>query len=106
MQSIEEVKKIEEQARQLERSYQEKLEEMEKDAEAKIAEMKRHIEQDIEQFEKEEEDARQEEMARLRERMAEETDQELAQLRLLHEQRRGSLADTVIQEVMRQYGNR
>lgn len=105
MNTIDEVKKIEASAKELEASYNQKILEMEKNAESQVAEMKDHIEQDLQDYQQSEEDANKETLAKRREKLEQETTQEITALKQLYNDHKDRLVNIVIEEVIKQYGN-
>lgn len=105
MKTIEEVKKIEQQARDLERMYEQKLKEMEKNTDSRIAEMKKNIEEDIQVFQREHEEQKQQQLNILKEMLQDEEKQESTKLLNGYEVKVAELVDIVIEEVKKQYGN-
>ena len=103
--TIEKVKKIEEEAKQLEKSFDDKVIEMEKNTEMKISEIKATIEQDLAEFQNKQDEERNKKLSELEEQLAEETAQEIQYLQKVYEKNGDKLVDVVIEEVIKQYGN-
>lgn len=102
---ISEVKKIEEEAKLLEKSYDEKLLEMDRNADSRISEMRENIESDLEDFQMVEKQSREKKLDEMRATLLAETNQEKESLHNLFRSKKNELVDIVIEEVMKQYGN-
>lgn len=105
MNMIMEVKKIEQEARELEEQYDRKLVEMEENTDFKIAEMKNNIEEDIQTFHKEQEETKQKKLELMKDLLKAEEKQEKDSLLHLYENRYAELVAVVVEEVKKQYGN-
>ncbi len=105
MNMIQEVKKIEQEARELEEMYDQKIVEMEENTDSKIAEMKNDIEEAIEVHKNEQEAEKQQKLEHLNESLQAEEKAEKNFLLHLYEQKYTELVDIVVEEVKKQYGN-
>lgn len=104
--TIEEVRMIEKRAKDLENAYSQKVSDMDKNAQVKIAEMRANIERDLTEYQNELDKNRDEKLQILKSQLEEETDQEISMLQQKYESNQKKLVDIVIEEVMKQYGNR
>ena len=100
MQIFDEVKKIEQEAADLELDYQNKLRKLEQNTQDKIGEMKRNIEKELATFQSEELAKKSEQLAILKNASAESEKSEIEKAK------EEELVNAVIGEVMRKYGNR
>ena len=105
MHVIDEVKKIERDAVNLEVDYQNKLHKLEQNTQDKIAEMKRNIEKELATFQSDEMAKKKEQLAVLKKESSENEAQEIAKLQARFAARKDDLVNAVIEEVMRKYGN-
>ncbi len=105
MNMIQEVKKIEQEARELEEMYDRKIVEMEENTDSKITEMKNDIEEAIEVHKNEQEAEKQQKLEQLNESLRVEEEAEKNFLLHLYEQKYKELVDIVVEEVKKQYGN-
>ena len=105
MNMIQEVKKIEQEARELEEMYDRKIVEMEENTDSKIAEMKNDIEEAIEGYKNEQEAKKQQKLEQLNESLRAEEKAEKNSLLHLYETKYTELVDIVVEEVKKQYGN-
>lgn len=105
MNMIREVKKIEQEARELEEQYERKLVEMEENTDFKISEMKKNIEEDIQTFHKEQEEMKQKKLALMEDLLKAEEKQEKDSLLHVNKNRYTELVAVVVEEVKKQYGN-
>lgn len=102
---IAEVKKIEKEALDLEKHYEDKLLEMDRSTDSKIIEMKETIEADLKHYKEEQQRNREEKIAFMKESLLTETEAEKNALSLASEKKHDKLVDIVIEEVIKQYGN-
>lgn len=105
MNMIQEVKKIEQEARELEAQYDQKLVEMEENTDSKIAEMKNNIDKDIQIFHKEQEEIKHQKLEQMHASLQAEEKMEKDSLLHLFENKHTELVDIVVEEVKKQYGN-
>lgn len=105
MHVIDEVKKIERDADDLELDYQNKLHKLEQNTQDKIAEMKRNIEKELANFQSGEMAKKEEQLAVLKKESSENEMQEITKLQARFAARKDDLVNAVIEEVMRKYGN-
>ncbi len=105
MHVIDEVKKIEQDADNLEMDYQNKLHKLEQNTQDKIAEMKRNIEKELATFQSDEMAKKKEQLDVLKKESSENEAQEIAKLQARFAARKDDLVNAVIEEVMRKYGN-
>ena len=105
MNMIQEVKKIEQEARELEEMYDRKIVEMEENTDSKIAEMKNDIEEAIEGYKNEQEAEKEQKLGHLNESLQAEEKAEKDSLLHLYEKKYTKLVDIVVEEVKKQYGN-
>ena len=105
MNMIMEVKKIEQEARELEEQYDSKLVDMEDNTDSKIAEMKNSIEEDIQNFQKEQDETKQQKLELMKDLLKAEEKQEKDSLLNVYENRYAELVAVVVEEVKKQYGN-
>ena len=106
MQIFDEVKKIEQEAADLELDYQNKLRKLEQNTQDKIGEMKRNIEKELATFQSEELAKKSEQLAILKNASAESEKSEIEKLQTRFKAIEEELVNAVIGEVMRKYGNR
>lgn len=106
MQIFDEVKKIEQEATDLELDYQNKLRKLEQNTQDKISEMKRNIEKELANFQSEELAKKSEQLAILKHASAESERSEIEKLQTRYAAKEEELVNAVIEEVMRKYGNR
>ena len=106
MQIFDEVKKIEQEASDLELDYQNKLRKLEQNTQDKIGEMKRNIEKELATFQSEELAKKSEQLAILKNASAESEKSEIEKLQTRFKAKEEELVNAVIGEVMRKYGNR
>lgn len=105
MNMIAEVKKIEQEARALEKQYEEKIVDMEKNTDSRIAEMKRNIEADLQAFQAEQDTLKNNKLEAMKEVLDSEESTEKAKLIDDYKERFAELVDIVVEEVIKQYGN-
>ena len=106
MQIFDEVKKIEQEAADLELDYQNKLRKPAQNTPDKIGEMKRNIEKELATFQSEELAKKSEQLAILKNASAESEKSEIEKLQTRFKAKEEELGNAVIGEVMRKYGNR
>ena len=106
MQIFDEVKKVEQEATDLELDYQNKLRKLEQNTQDKIGEMKRNIEKELAHFQTEELAKKSEQLAILKRSSAESEKSEIEKLQTRFAAKEEYLVNAVIEEVMRKYGNR
>ncbi|CZR05348.1 hypothetical protein [Trichococcus ilyis] len=106
MQIFDEVKKIEQEATDLELDYQNKLHKLEQNTQDKIGEMKRNIEKELANFQADELAKKSEQLTILKQRSAESEKTEIEKLKTRFAAKEEELVNAVIEEVMRKYGNR
>lgn len=106
MQIFDEVKKIEQEATDLELDYQNKLRKLERNTQDKIGEMKRNIEKELAAFQSEELAKKSEQLTILKNASAESEKSEIEKLQTRFAAKEAELVNAVIEEVMRKYGNR
>ncbi|MGP6138752.1 hypothetical protein [Jeotgalibaca sp. A127] len=105
MNMIAEVKKIEQEARDLEKYYKEKLDEMEKHTGSRIVEMKDIIEKDLNAYQSEQDELKRQKLEMMKDELKLEETKEKAALSSLYDKKHSKLVDIVIEEVIKQYGN-
>ncbi|WP_067836223.1 hypothetical protein [Amphibacillus sediminis] len=105
LKTIDEVKKIERQAEELERDYQEKLQKMEKETQEKLIELQQQVDRAVEAFTEKEAALKEEKLQALAANYAQKQETELQQLEANFADKKDQLVNAVIEEVMKKYGN-
>lgn len=105
MNTLDEVNKIEQAARDLEASYQEKVTDMLKQTEQKISEMKEQIELNIKDYQEEQLVLKNKKISDSAKILEEQQAKEIVDLNQQYLSKKDQLVDRVIEEVMKQYGN-
>ena len=105
MNTIDEVRDITKRAEELESSFNQKLSEKKDTADAKILAMKQDIDKDVEGYRKEQLEINTVKLAEIKGKLDRETIVEVDSLKEQYKSSKDKLVDTVIEEVMKQYGN-
>ncbi|HJA90431.1 MAG TPA: hypothetical protein H9946_07320 [Candidatus Jeotgalibaca pullicola] len=105
MNTLDEVNKIEQAARDLEASYQEKITDILKQTEQKISEMKEQINLNIKDYQEEQLVLKNKKISDSAKILEEQQAKEIVDLNQQYLSKKDQLVDRVIEEVMKQYGN-
>lgn len=105
MNTLDEVNKIEQAARDLEASYQEKVTDMLKQTEQKISEMKEQIDLNINDYQEEQLALKNKKVSDSAQLLEDQQAKEVVDLKQQYLSKKEQLVDRVIEEVMKQYGN-
>lgn len=105
MNTLDEVNKIEQAARDLEASYQEKITDILKQTEQKISEMKEQIDLNIKDYQEEQLVLKNKKISDSAKILEEQQAKEIVDLNQQYLSKKDQLVDRVIEEVMKQYGN-
>ena len=105
MNTLDEVNKIEQAARDLEASYQEKITDILKQTEQKISEMKEQIDLNINDYQEEQLVLKNKKISDSAKILEEQQAKEIVDLNQQYLSKKDQLVDRVIEEVMKQYGN-
>lgn len=105
MNTLDEVNKIEQAARDLEAFYQEKVAQLLKQSEQKISEMKEQINLNIKDYQEEQLVLKNKKISDSAKILEEQQAKEIVDLNQQYLSKKDQLVDRVIEEVMKQYGN-
>lgn len=105
MNTLDEVNKIEQAARDLEASYQEKITDILKQTEQKISEMKEQINLNIKDYQEEQLVLKNKKISESAKLLEDQQAKEIVDLKQQYLSKKDQLVDRVIEEVMKQYGN-
>lgn len=105
MNTLDEVNKIEQAARDLEAFYQEKVTHLLKQSEQKISEMKEQINLNIKDYQEEQLVLKNKKISDSAKILEEQQAKEIVDLNQQYLSKKDQLVDRVIEEVMKQYGN-
>jgi V/A-type H+/Na+-transporting ATPase subunit G/H len=105
MNTLDEVNKIEQAARDLEASYQEKITDILKQTEQKISEMKEQIDLNIKDYQEEQLVLKNKKISESAQLLEDQEEKEIVYLKQQYLSKKEQLVDRVIEEVMKQYGN-
>lgn len=105
MNTLDEVNKIEQAARDLEASYQEKITDILKQTEQKISEMKEQIDLNIKDYQEEQLVLKNKKISESAQLLEDQEEKEIVDLNQQYLSKKDQLVDRVIEEVMKQYGN-
>ncbi len=105
MNTLDEVNKIEQAARDLEASYQEKITDILKQTEQKISEMKEQIDLNIKDYQEEQLVLKNKKISESAQLLEDQEEKEVVYLKQQYLSKKEQLVDRVIEEVMKQYGN-
>lgn len=105
MNTLDEVNKIEQAARDLEAFYQEKVTHLLKQSEQKISEMKEQIDLNIKDYQEEQLVLKNKKISESAQLLEDQEEKEVVYLKQQYLSKKEQLVDRVIEEVMKQYGN-